>query len=43
MITKKENIFFQKIDFENVGIVGHSQGGMGVINAITTQQQSDIF
>lgn len=41
--NKKENIFFRKIDFENVGIVGHSQGGVGVINAITTQQHSDIF
>lgn len=40
---KKDNVFFQKIDFENVGIVGHSQGGVGVINAITTQQHRDIF
>lgn len=41
--NKKENIFFRKIDLENVGIVGHSQGGVGVINAITVQQHSDIF
>lgn len=41
--NKKDNIFFVKIDFENVGIVGHSQGGVGVINAITTQQHSDVF
>ena len=40
---KRENCFFRKIDLENVGIVGHSQGGVGVINAITTQQHSDIF
>lgn len=32
--SKKDNIFFSKIDFENMGIVGHSQGGVGVINAI---------
>lgn len=41
--SKKANIFFGKIDLENVGIVGHSQGGVGVINAITTQQHSDGF
>lgn len=41
--SQKENIFFGKVDFENVGIVGHSQGGVGVINAITTQQNRDIF
>lgn len=41
--NKKDNIFFGKIDFENVGIVGHSQGGVGMINAITTQQHNDIF
>ncbi len=42
-VNERENIFFGKIDFENMGIVGHSQGGAGVINAITTQQHSDIF
>ncbi len=41
--NKKDNIFFDKIDFENVGIVGHSQGGVGVINAITNQKHSDVF
>lgn len=40
---KKENIFFGKIDLENVGIVGHSQGGVGVINAITAQPHSSVF
>jgi len=40
---KKENIFYQKIDFENIGIVGHSQGGVGVLNAITSQQHSSVF
>lgn len=41
--NEKENIFFRKIDLENVGIVGHSQGGVGVINAVTAHQHSDIF
>lgn len=39
----KENPFRGKIDLERVGITGHSQGGIGVINAITTQDHRDIF
>lgn len=42
-VNGKENIFYKKIDLENVGIAGHSQGGVGVINAVTTQQHSGIF
>lgn len=38
-----ESIFYQKVDFENVGIVGHSQGGVGVLNAITGQKHQDIY
>ncbi len=36
-------IFYQKIDFDNVGIIGHSQGGVGVINAITNIDHKDIY
>lgn len=39
----KANIFYQKADLSNVGIVGHSQGGVGVLNAITAQQHGDIY
>lgn len=39
----KENIFYQKIDLSNVGIVGHSQGGVGVLNAITAQPHKDTY
>lgn len=39
----KENIFYQKIDLDHVGIVGHSQGGVGVLNAITAQPHSTVF
>ena len=31
------------MDFDNVGIIGHSQGGVGVLNAITEQKHSDIY
>lgn len=39
----RENVFYGKIDLENVGITGHSQGGTGVINAITEQRNADIY
>lgn len=42
-VEEKENIFFNKIDFDNVGIVGHSQGGVGVINAITDTTHKDVY
>lgn len=39
----KPNIFYQKIDLGHVGIVGHSQGGVGVLNAVTAQEHGDIY
>lgn len=39
----KINIFYQKVDLSNVGIVGHSQGGVGVFNAITAQAHKDVY
>ena len=42
-IGENKNIFYQKVDFDNVGIVGHSQGEVGVLNAITAQKHADIY
>lgn len=42
-IGENKNIFYQKVDFDSVGIVGHSQGGVGVLNAITAQKHADIY
>lgn len=42
-IADKDSKFYQKVDFENVGIIGHSQGGVGVINAITDTKNKDIY
>ncbi|MCM1188639.1 MAG: alpha/beta hydrolase [bacterium] len=39
----KENVFYGKIDLDRIGITGHSQGGIGVINAVTDQKHSDIY
>ena len=42
-IGENENIFYQKVDLDNVGVVGHSQGGVGVLNAITAQKHKEIY
>lgn len=42
-INDKPNAFFQKIDFDNMGVIGHSQGGVGAINAITNTDNKDIY
>ena len=39
----EENLFCGKIDLDRVGVTGHSQGGTGVINAITDQRNADIY
>lgn len=43
ILNDNENIFYQKIDFENVGVIGHSQGGVGVFNAITNTEHKYIY
>lgn len=42
-INDKDNIFYGKIDANRVGITGHSQGGVGVFHAITTQKHKDVY
>lgn len=37
------SVFYQKMDFNRVGIVGHSQGGVGVFNAITNTDHKDVY
>lgn len=39
----KDSLFYQKLDFDNVGAVGHSQGGAGVFNAITEHEHSSVY
>jgi pimeloyl-ACP methyl ester carboxylesterase len=41
--NRKKNIFFRKVDLERVGICGHSQGGVGAINAVTDTRHKDIY
>lgn len=39
----KDSIFYERVDKENIGITGHSQGGVCVFNAITTQSNSGLY
>lgn len=43
IIEDKKSVFYQKVDFDNVGVVGHSQGGVGVINALTDTTHKNIY
>ncbi len=36
-------IFYNKLDLDNIGISGHSQGGVGVFNAITINEHSSLY
>lgn len=38
-----ESIFYQKIDTDNIGITGHSQGGAGTLAAITVGETRQVY
>ena len=40
---KSDSRFYQKIDVDNIGITGHSQGGAGVFNAITECKNASVY
>ncbi len=42
-LNGKENIFYHKIDINNIGITGQSQGGFGVVNAATNHRHADNY
>lgn len=37
------SVFYEKVDTDHIGIGGHSQGGVGAINAVTSQEQSNMY
>ncbi len=39
----ESSIFYQKIDVDHIGIGGHSQGGVGTINAVTNQPHGYLY
>lgn len=38
-----DSIFYHRIDVEHIGLSGHSQGGDGVFNAITSQPHHALY
>lgn len=41
--SDKDSLFYGKIDLENIGITGHSQGGAGVFTAISIMDQKGKY
>lgn len=41
--NEQNNALYRKIDTENIGITGHSQGGYGVVNAVTDQKHAKNY
>ena len=37
------SVFYQKVDTAHIGITGHSQGGVGVFNAVTNQPHGNLY
>lgn len=43
VIDLEYNPFYQKVDLDNIGISGHSQGGVGTINAVTSMEHGYMY
>ena len=41
--SNSNSMFYGKIDVDNIGIGGHSQGGLGTINAVTAQDNGNRY
>ena len=39
----KESVLYRKIDQDNMGIIGYSQGGPGAINAVTRYENGSMY
>ncbi|MBQ6812477.1 MAG: alpha/beta hydrolase [Agathobacter sp.] len=39
----ENSVFYGHIDTDNIGIAGHSQGGVGAINAVTNQENGRYY
>ena len=43
LAADRKSVFFQKIDEENLGIGGHSQGGVGAVKTILFRKAADVL
>lgn len=41
--SDSNSIFYHKLDLEHIGIGGHSQGGVGAVNAVTQQKNGNMY
>lgn len=41
--AQPDSVFYRKLDTRNAGVAGHSQGGVGAINAVTAHANSGQF
>ena len=41
--SDSSSMFYGKIDVDNIGIGGHSQGGLGTINAVKAQDNGNLY
>lgn len=41
--SDSNSMFYGKVDVDNIGIGGHSQGGLGTINAVTAQDNGNHY
>lgn len=39
----ENSLFYQKADTANIGVAGHSQGGVGAVNAVTNQKNGNRY
>lgn len=39
----ENNIFYGKVDLNNIGVSGHSQGGVGAINAVNNMEYGHMY
>lgn len=40
---REGSVFYRRVDRENIGAAGHSQGGVGVFNAVTVNEHSGLY
>ena len=41
--SDSESLFYQKIDTDHIGSLGHSQGGVGAINTVTNTKHREMY
>ncbi len=40
---EEDSMLYGKVDVENIGVAGHSQGGVGAINAVANQENGHMY